>query len=211
MTKEEIFNQTTVFLLLAILFSISFTGSMVSIATVEMAEAEEMMKEEIRLIKMDSSRISKVKINVMMKGVSTEMDCANQVIADQFLKQEKIRYFFGILPVFNQIDFLNLPNKIVLLIGATFMGLLGSIITLIKEATYDELKFTPKLIMKRSALGFCSGLLVIVLSYVLPGVITFNSDVDVQIESLTAFSLLAGMFFKRFIEGVSNKIGSDEK
>jgi hypothetical protein len=192
--------------LLLILFSVSFTGSMVSISTVEMAEAEAALQDELKLIEKDTSRVKWVRIFIQAGELQIPKDCENQVVADQFIKQEKIRYFLSIVPLINKIDLLKFPDKVVLLISSTFMGLLGALIMLIKQSTYDKLKLKPELILKRAALGFSSGLLVIVLSYVLPTIITLDSDVNIKIETLTTFSLLAGMFFKNLLEKISNRV-----
>lgn len=195
------------FLLIASLFVVAFTGSLVSMATVEMEETDEVILREQKLIENDSSRIKYVEITRRLSGgMEIPFSCENQVIADQYLKQNKIIYFLENVPVIKKIDFLKLPEKVVLSIAATFMGLLGSIIIMIKESVYNKLELQPDLVMKRALLGFSSGLLVIVLSYVLPGVLTFDSDVDIKIESLTTFSLLAGMFFKSLLEKVSAKL-----
>lgn len=195
------------FLLIGSLFVIAFTGSLVSMATVEMEETDEVIQREMELIENDSARIKYVQINRRLSGGrEIPFSCENQIIADQYLKQNKIIYFLENVPLIKRIDFLKLPEKVVLSIAATFMGLLGSIIILIKESVYNKLQLQPDLVLKRSLLGFSSGLLVIVLSYVLPGVLTFDSDVDIKIESLTTFSLLAGMFFKSLLEKVSAKL-----
>ncbi len=198
----DIFN----FLLISVLFFFSFTGSLVSIATVEMEEANEAFVAEEQMIKLDSSRVAPVRIHIERAGRPIEIEFANRVLADQYHRQNKIQLFIGLIPGNDHFNYLKLPDKVILTIAATFMGLLGAVIMLIKESTYDGIKLSPETILKRAALGFSSGLLVIVLSYVIPGVITFDSQVEIKIETLTTISLLAGMFFKVYFNKISNQI-----
>ena len=184
----------------------AFLGSTIAISVIEVAETDSKYNEEIESIKADPSRIDSVNVFIETKAGKIEMSVPNQEIADLYSRQEKIKYFIGILPFTDKISFLNLPDKIALLIGATFMGLLGSIIMLIKESLYNQLVLTPEIILKRSLLGFTSGFLVIVLSYVLPGLITLDSNIDVKIESLTAFSLITGLFFKEILDKLSKNV-----
>lgn len=184
-------------------------GSLASMATVEMEESVKKVDQEKEMIKLDPTRIDSTVVTITTPvGIKVEITAENDLIAHEMAEQGKIVYFLSKLPIFKQIKFLDLPEKVILSIAATFMGLLGFIIMLIKESVYDKIPLSPDLILKRSLLGFSSGLFVIVLSYVLPSVLTLDANGPIQIETLTTFSLLAGMFFKNVLERVNQNFTS---
>ncbi|MFN8309233.1 MAG: hypothetical protein U0T73_04670 [Chitinophagales bacterium] len=193
------------FAILMVLMVIAFCGSTISISVIELTELESDYKLMSAQVAKDSTLKSPV--TVFLNSLNQEIEEKSPELATNRERQEKIRSYLQFASQKTGVNIDNLPDKLSVLLCGCFLGLIGMIISILKETVYDKKEISVLEMLQKVALGFFSGVLVVFLSYVLPVVLFKSTDFKIRTETLIATSLLAGLFFESFI----NKIKTNEK
>ncbi len=115
------------------------------------------------------------------------------------------------LKIFPWITFI--PSFVGTIITACFFGMLGAVISLLKDVALRNEKVEDVSYISIPLLGFLTGIVVLGLNYIIPIVLVAGEN-DIRPITLLFFSLFAGLFSPQFYNYLSNstsKIFKDEK
>lgn len=203
--NHETYKHLHYLVVIIILVTVSFLGSTISISVIELTELESDYRIIEATLKKDSTLISPVIITLVTNGKPIEKTEDNEELAINRIKQVKIQKYLNLIRNRTDIDIINLPEKLIVLLSACFLGLLGMLLNTLKETVYDKKEIFPTEVLQRSLLGFLSGVLVVVLSYVIPSIITQTNELKIRTETLISFSLLVGIFFEPFLNKLKQR------
>jgi hypothetical protein len=148
------------------------------------------LDETLEKLEEDKIELTKNKINVSYDGLTFE----TKYELNYYLEAESIETSF---PWATRIS-----SFMGLIFTSFSFGLIGSLISIIKEVVFQNLEINRTKYISYPLLGILTGLVVLGLSYLLPTILIENQN-QLRPITLMFLSLFAGMFCEKFYEKLS--------
>ncbi|TRX49696.1 hypothetical protein FNH22_26890 [Fulvivirga sp. M361] len=101
-----------------------------------------------------------------------------------------------------------LPNKLILFITSMALGGLGSLISLVKKLALENARIDDLRTFWHPMLGALIGIIVLGISYLIPIIITTESEVEIRATTLIFLSMFAGMYSKEFLAFLESRFSN---
>lgn len=136
----------------------------------------------------------------------TNLEFANYAELKLFKENQKAEKFFPFLSI--------IPEFVASILSACFFGMLGGIISLVRDVALRGRKPEDTPYVSLPLLSFFTGLAVLGLNYTIPTILV-SGETQIRPITLLFLSLFAGLFSSQFFKFLSNiahsKIFRDEK
>lgn len=95
----------------------------------------------------------------------------------------------------------NITDRIALILSSCALGALGGVIRILRQIAFkDGISVSQTNFISVPALGALLGMVVLGLSYIVPSVLTTDSNFELRDSTLMFLCLFSGIFSKRFME-----------
>ena len=102
----------------------------------------------------------------------------------------------------------DLPDKLILFITSMALGGLGALISLVKKLALEGARVDDLKTFWHPMLGALIGIIILGISYLVPIIITTQSDVEIRATTLIFLSMFAGMYSKEFLTFLESRFSN---